>query len=346
VEKGLKGLKRQVLRATKRVGLLESVADSSWRRERLLILCYHSLAMDQEHLWRRPLYFTAEEFAQRLQLIQRWKMNVLPLGQAVQRLVSGTLPPRSVVLTFDDGSADFSLLAWPLLRRYGYPATVYVTTYYSEKRLPIFHLMCSYLLWLGRDRTLAAAPELGIPAATNLATSTQRAAVEREILDRAHQDRLDAEEKNTRAAELASLLSIDYGDLLRRRVLHLMTPEELRQVSDDGADVQLHTHRHRVPRQRESFEREIVDNRTRLERFTGRPAEHFCYPSGEHHPEFLPWLAEQHVRTATTTVARLAGSDVSPLLLPRIVDTTSSSPLEIEGWLSGFSQVLPRRRSK
>ena len=40
----------------------------------------------------------------------------------------GTLPDRAVVLTFDDGYADFHSRAMPLLDRYGFTATVFVTT--------------------------------------------------------------------------------------------------------------------------------------------------------------------------------------------------------------------------
>lgn len=340
----LKVLKRSVLRASKRVGLLESIADSEWRRKRLLILCYHSLSVDQEHLWRRPLFFTVQEFEQRLQVLQRWGAQVLPLGEAVNRLQAGTLPPRSAVLTFDDGSADFSETVWPLLKQYRYPATVYATTYYSEKRRPIFPLICRYVLWKGRHGVLDADAELGVAVAADLSNATQREVVARAVIDCADRDGLDADEKDRRAARLAALLRIDYQDLLRRRVLQAMTPDEIRRVAADGADVQLHTHRHRVPRRRDLFEREIAENRTRLESLTGHRAEHFCYPSGVHHQEFLPWLAAQGVMTAATGIPGLAKAGSSPLLLPRIVDVAAMAPIELEGWLSGATQILPRRR--
>jgi hypothetical protein len=56
----LKTLKRCLLTATKQTRLLEYVADSERRRQRLLILCDHSISLDQEHLWHRPAFFTAE----------------------------------------------------------------------------------------------------------------------------------------------------------------------------------------------------------------------------------------------------------------------------------------------
>jgi peptidoglycan/xylan/chitin deacetylase (PgdA/CDA1 family) len=339
----LKTCKQYLLRGTKHAGLLAAVANSEWRRRRLLILAYHSVSVDEEHLWRRALFFTREELEQRLQLIQQWAINVLPLGEGIDRLRTGTLPPRSAVLTFDDGTADFAQIVWPMLKRYGYPATVYVTTYYSEKRQPVFPLMCGYLLWKRRHRVLKAAPELGIPEAVDLSNPLKRELAERWIVNSAQRHDRSADETNLRAARLAELLDIDYDALLRRRVLQLMTPEEMRDVATDGADVQLHTHKHRAPRHRDLFTQEIADNRTRLEALTGRPARHFCYPSGEHYPEFLPWLAAQQMRSATTCIPGLGTADTNGLLLPRVVDTAALTPIELEGWLSGASQVMPRR---
>jgi hypothetical protein len=39
---------------------------------------------------------------------------------------SGTIPERSILLTFDDGRRDVRTVAWPLLKRYGFRATVFL----------------------------------------------------------------------------------------------------------------------------------------------------------------------------------------------------------------------------
>jgi hypothetical protein len=170
-----------------------------------------------------------------------------------------------------------------------------------------------------------------------------REGAERAIVRHADRLGLNAAEREARAGRLAAAVGVDYGSLRSRRVLELMTPEEMQQVAADGADIQLHTHRHRVPRDERLFSREILENRTRLERATGRAARDFCYPSGVVFPECLPWLASLGVQTATTTVAGLARADANPLLLPRVVDTASLSAIEFEGWLAGLSHLLPRR---
>jgi peptidoglycan/xylan/chitin deacetylase (PgdA/CDA1 family) len=339
----LKATKQSLLQAARRSGLLDRIANSEWRRRRLLILAYHSVAVDDEHQWRRPLFFTAGELEDRLRLLRRCNIDVLPLADGIDRLHSGTLPRRSAVLTFDDGTADFARVVWPMLKRYGYPATVYATTYYSEKRQPIFPLMCSYLLWRGRNRTLGPAPEIGLDRRLDLSDDAARSSAEQSIVDAALRAG-DSTETGARAARLAQLLEVDYRALLERRVLQLMTPEEIRSIAADGADVQLHTHRHRTPRQQDLFEREIADNRRTLEPLTGRPATHLCYPSGVHYPEFLPWLRALRIRTATTCIPGLTTADADDLRLPRVVDTAALGAIGLEGWLSGLSQFLPMRR--
>lgn len=339
----LKKLKQRVLMACRTTRVLDAVAASEWRRRRLLILCYHSLSVDQEHEWRRALFFTPEEFQARLDLIHRYRLNVLPLEEALARLRAGTLPPRSAALTFDDGSADFHNLVVPMLARFGYPATVYITTYYLEKRLPIFPLMLSYLLWKGRDRRLGPAPELGIAGELDLSLVPQRQAADDAIFGAAERDGLSADGRQGMLEQLADRLGVDFLSLRRRRVLELMTADEVATVAKAGIDVQLHTHRHRTPREAGAFVGEIEENRSRIEAMTQRAARHFCYPRGVYYPEFRPWLADAGVVSATTCVPGLAGAGSEPLLLPRVVDTASLSPIEFEGWLTGLSDVIPRR---
>jgi len=135
-------------------------------------------------------------------------------------------------------------------------------------------------------------------------------------------------------------LGVDYQDLCRKRLLHLMNEEEVRQLAKDGVDFQLHTHRHRMPQKEELFLREIRENRVRIIKATGRAAKHFCYPSGAYRPEYYSWLAQEGVVSATTCDTGIAHFSDNPLLLHRLVDTSGRSELEFEGWATGVSQFI------
>jgi len=68
-------------------------------------------------------------FAAQLDYLQRQKIPVLSLLEVAEHLRSGeSLPERYVVLTVDDGYSSFLSGAMPLLRRYRFPVTLFVSS--------------------------------------------------------------------------------------------------------------------------------------------------------------------------------------------------------------------------
>lgn len=67
-----------------------------------------------------------EAFEQQMTLLtKRWRP--IPLGTLVDWLEGkGTLPNRGVVVTFDDGTEDNFSYAYPIVKRHGIPATVFM----------------------------------------------------------------------------------------------------------------------------------------------------------------------------------------------------------------------------
>jgi peptidoglycan/xylan/chitin deacetylase (PgdA/CDA1 family) len=67
-----------------------------------------------------------EAFDNHLTYLEQYHYTSLTVTQLVQAMANGssTLPPRPVVLTFDDGYADFYTAALPALQRHGFTATL------------------------------------------------------------------------------------------------------------------------------------------------------------------------------------------------------------------------------
>ena len=325
-------------------GVLNWVRDSRWRNQRLMILCFHGISLEEEHLWRPATYIHPNVFAQRLELLSRGRYTVLPLGEAVDRLYKRDLPPRSVVITFDDGTYDFYEHAFPRLKQYGFPATVYQTTYYCDYDRPVFHLICSYMLWKRRGAVLNTGDQLGLPTNMDLRSENSRQAIVNQLVAQTVDRKLTEHEKNRLAEDLARAVGVDYAELVGKRILQLMRPDELEKLANEGVDFQLHTHRHRTPLDEALFRREICDNRDRLQPITkGKALRHFCYPSGVYELEFLRWLHAENVVSATTCDQGLASAASHPLLLPRFIDTSYRTSLEFEAWLTGVGSCISRR---
>jgi peptidoglycan/xylan/chitin deacetylase (PgdA/CDA1 family) len=337
-------LRRAALTILKSCGAFDLVKESAWRQQRLLILCYHGVSLEDENQWRPFLYMSPEELERRLDILRDGKYAVLPLAEGLERLYRRDLPLRSVALTFDDGNYDFYKQAWPRLKQYGFQATVYLTTYYSELQRPVLSLICSYMLWKARDMGRVDLKEFGIDLPSTLSSVENREEVASRLAEWATGQDLNGEEKDQVAARLAERLGIDYQKLRQKRILQLMNREEMKQLAAEGVDFQLHTHRHRTPLSEGLFRREIQDNRAAIGKVVGGKREHFCYPSGAYRPEFLGWLAEEKVVSATTCDTGFATPETNPLLLPRLVDTTGRTDLEFESWVSGVGHFLSRRK--
>lgn len=342
----LKLAKLWVLHGAERAGLTGTVRESTWRNKRLLILAYHGISLADEHEWSPALYIRPETLRARFQLIRENGYNVLPLREAVERLQAGTLPPRSIAITFDDGTSDFLVAGVPLLQEFGFPATVYVTTYYAVKQVPVFRLACRYLLWVGRGTEISGEclTADGHPIHSDTLEQQEAAAdaIEAHLIRVQH----GVNDELAVLRLLAGRVGVDFDRFLAERRQQLMSPAELCSLPRELVDIQLHTHRHKVPLQKSSFDREIEDNRQVLASI--RPEgqlDAFCYPNGLIDDRFLPWLAQQSVHSGVTCEAGLATATTHPLRLPRLVDSSMLSPLEFGAWLSGLGSLLPARRT-
>jgi len=341
-------LRDSALRVIRFAGGLDAASRSRWRSRRLLILCYHGFAQDDEHLWDSSLYVTRAHLESRLEFLAAKGYVVLPLAEGLARLTAGTLPPRAVAITVDDGTYDFYAVAYPVLKRLGVPVTVFVSTYYVQDRRPVFDGTCHYLLWKACASGTVDMKHPLDDSAPPLRTARDCAQASAHVRETAEREGWTAGEKHEWLEQLARRLGLDWEDFLRRRVLALMHPEEIGALDPALADVQLHTHRHRVPEDKDLFLREIADNRRALSEcgLDPRRLTHFCYPGGVHRPAFLPWLVEAGVTSALTTVPGLASRRHHPLLLPRFIDAGTTSAVEFEGWASGLREFVARPRER
>lgn len=104
---------------------LFSVLSSHGRGARLTVLLFHKLPHTADPL--TPDEPLLAHFEHTLDFL-RQHSNVLPLGEAVQALSAGTLPKKSVAITFDDGYDEWLQTVGPALRARNLPATFFVTT--------------------------------------------------------------------------------------------------------------------------------------------------------------------------------------------------------------------------
>jgi len=326
------------------LGITRAVGDSRWRTARVLVLCYHGVSLRDEHVADPALYVSRTFLRDRFSRLAAGGYAVLGLAAALARLEAGTLPPRSVVLTFDDGTRDFAEVVVPLLEEYRFPATVYVTTYYCDHPLPVFDTALRYLIWRLRASRTDLRGIAGCDLPLPVTTEADRATAWRHIHDAVTAQAYPAEARQRVLRDVAARGTLDFEDFLTSGMYQQMTPAQIRALPEGLVDVQLHTHRHRTPRDRALFVREIEENRHSLSSYSAALSpEHFCYPSGDYQAAFIGWLEELGVKSATTCVPGFVERGTHRLLLPRFLDTSLTPAIAFESWISGVAALLPRR---
>jgi peptidoglycan/xylan/chitin deacetylase (PgdA/CDA1 family) len=100
-------------------------------RPRVPLLLYHSVTSRPDPRF-REWAVSPELFAAHMSHLAEQGYRTLTVRELVERAFEQRRPlePRTVVITFDDGFADFYSAAWPELRKHGLAATIFITTGY------------------------------------------------------------------------------------------------------------------------------------------------------------------------------------------------------------------------
>lgn len=91
------------------------------------ILCYHQFAPGTSAA--RQLQVSAADFERQMAYLHTEGYQVIPLKKLLSILKGkSAVPPKTVVLTIDDGYRSVYEVAYPILKKYGFSATLFVYT--------------------------------------------------------------------------------------------------------------------------------------------------------------------------------------------------------------------------
>ena len=201
------------------------------------------------------------------------------------------LPPRSVLVTFDDAYRDFAEHAWPVLRRYDVPAVLFVPTAYPDDPERAFWWDRLYAALHGTSETT-----LKLPWSTlRLRNAAERVQAFRDVSSRMktldHKSAmalLDAVETELKAPRLSGTV---------------LGWDELRRLAREGLAVAPHTRTHPLLDRLDpsKLDDEIRGSARDLERELGAAPPAFAYPGGGHSDAVVASVARAGFELAFTT---------------------------------------------
>lgn len=284
-----------------------AAAPAAWRvrRPSLLVLMYHRV-LPQDHPDRareQPgMYVSPESLDLHLEVLSRYA-TFIHLDEWLERVQAGrAVPPRACAVTFDDGWRDNYEHAFPILRRRGVPATIYlvsdlVGTQYSFWPNALLNFLSrpagdadpslAWPHWL--SRALEELEPRAIPNRT----------VDAELIDRVIEY---FKARHTDAEMIALTRELDRSPADRGR--DLMSWDEAREMASSGViRFGSHTRRHTrllgslEPKQMED---EILGSRHIIEEHLGSRPRTFCYPNGDYNEGAVNLVRTAYLGAVTT----------------------------------------------
>jgi peptidoglycan/xylan/chitin deacetylase (PgdA/CDA1 family) len=245
----------------------------------LSVLAYHrvfDVGQDEDFPYDRELVSASvAEFAWQMETLRR-HFRPLHLGEALRLLEENRpLPPRAVAVTFDDGHRDNYTNAFPVLRKAGVPATVFLSTGYMDQKGTFWFDEVAFRLHRTPRREMEV-PALGLRLA--LGTPAQRRQATDDVLARLkavpNADRLAA------LRELAHESGVDGMEADARS--RPLTWEQVREMRDGGVEFGSHTVSHPILSRLgdEELRMELRSSKEELEKQLGRRVECLAYPVG------------------------------------------------------------------
>lgn len=307
------------------------------RRPGLLrVLTYHRV----DHLNARPgldsalISATPEAFREQMEFVAA-NFRVLSLAELLESQRAGRrLPPRCLLITFDDGYCDFAEHAWPILKRYNLPVTLFVPTGFPDNPQRTFwwdQIHAAIQNYAGSEFRDASVGHLPLAGPTDRIRAVKR--LKRFVKTLPHERAMEWVERfcdqlNAAKAEHA-----------------VLGWDELRELSREGVTLAAHTRTHPILTQvglREAC-REAAASRDDLQREIGATPPAFAYPSGVYNQHLVPLLKSEGFELAFTTISGINDLRVAdPLQLRRFNITRQVTPIVLRAKMLSRTVALNR----
>jgi peptidoglycan/xylan/chitin deacetylase (PgdA/CDA1 family) len=287
-------------------------------RHRLLTVMFHGITRQG---YTPPVWTQLPEkvFRRQIEFLCRYYQPVT-MGQVVEAVIGGSsLPEQAVLITFDDGLRNNATVAWPILKKMGVPAAIFLTVdfigtdrFFWVDELYLFLVEAAHQ---GRELPLDDRPQA--------LSRMRRGDIWGAYLDIVEScKRIPEMERDKILNRLAE--AVPFERTRYAEDFGLMGWDQVRAMDQEGQiEFGVHTATHRILTQTdpEILESEIAGAKRTLEFQLGHPVDTFCYPNGRRGLDFLP----EHENIIRQAGYRCAFTTNNGLYSPLIDDSFSIS---------------------
>ena len=262
-----------------------------FQKKRVIILMYHRFSSKRE-----PFKIQQSVFENQIRFLIKKKYNFIRLQHYSEVLNNrrDDLPDNSVIVTIDDGYMDNFTYAYPILRRYTIPATIFLVTDFIDKKFWLWPNKLEFIL----KRSKLKSFEFPLENKTDqfLVDNFQNwHKTQLSIFDYCRM--LKDDKKNAFLDELAKHLKVDVPEQTVSDFQPL-TWDQIIEMGKRKIEFGSHTCSHPILSKISSkeVEHELLNSKKQIESQLDAEVTSFCYPNGQ--PEDINNTILNLVKTA------------------------------------------------
>ena len=238
------------------------------RKNDPVILMYHRILQDDFINGLAP-----QEFEQQVAYISK-HFNVVSIEDLLRDVKNNCVQPYSLALTFDDGHYDFYTHAWPILKKYNFPASLYITTGFVDGTTWLWPDLLKYIL-LNSNEAILNVEHLG-----DISTRATDHHINWHKLGD-HCLTLTTDSRNSLLHRLAADAKISISES-PQPPFHSVTWPQLQEMSTEGLVVGSHTVTHPILSSLsiENLHYELGASANAIQQHLGAAPAGICYPNG------------------------------------------------------------------
>jgi peptidoglycan/xylan/chitin deacetylase (PgdA/CDA1 family) len=276
------------------------------------ILMYHRVE-PRKNLWFFPYSITVSDFENQLKYLLK-HYTILSLEELVENIYERKpISKKAVTLTFDDGYKDNYLYAYPILKKYGVPATIFLTTGPIDSGELFWWDKILYVV----QHTTRDVLEIDEIGSFPLRSSGERIRAASSLLKRLAG--FPEPEKNLLIERIVRMSAVNIPAGLGKDVN--LSWADVREMNRSGINIGAHSVTHPILTKLspEQVEGEVIQSKKAIEERLDREVTAFSYPGGRFSKGTTDFLKESGFRCALTSIARMTNLESNPYELGRIV---------------------------
>lgn len=320
------------------------------RQNRSFIVLYHGIAPSIANYGiynYRKKFILPGSFRAHLSWFQS-HFEIIPLSTLIERFLKGAKSPRRyLAITFDDGYENVYRYAFPLLKEFGMPATIFITTDLVEKRSPLWVDRLEYTL--GHTELQKVEVTLGgYQRSFRLENLQER--MDADTYLRNNFKKIPDSERRTLLEKIESHCGATLASTFETSPYRGLTWDQILTMKEDKIKFAPHTMSHPILTHMplEQAEEEIVESYRLLKKRAGDSLPIFAYPNGQSEDlsdEIATVLRRHEFQAALTTIPGTVNQMSKSFALPRFSLDGSDDLRLLRLTISGIRKKMQDIRS-